>query len=236
MLPYLWGMGFSFFICGLIGLWVIGEARDFLSEGFDLHAPVIERQNAVPFDSIDQFPKDLVDMLLASEDEVFWQHSGFSIKAIFRAFWYNILGVFSDGSPSVQGGSTITQQLAKNLYLDPDRTLQRKQKELYLALQLERNYSKSEILELYLNTAYMGNGIWGLGQAARRYFGVDPADLFPWQSLMLVVTLRSPEHRNPLSGNPHIIALCENMMGQLGMNRMEEERLILSIKEHLECN
>jgi membrane peptidoglycan carboxypeptidase len=229
-------MGFSFMVCGLFGLWVIGEAQDFLSESFDLHLPIIERQNAVSFDSVDQFPKDLIDMLLVSEDEVFWQHPGFSIKAILRAFWSNIQGLFSDGSSSIQGGSTITQQLAKNLYLDPGRTLQRKQKELYLALQLERNYSKSMILELYLNTAYMGNGIWGMGQASRAYFGVDPIELSPWQSLMLVVTLRSPEHRNPMSGNFHIIFLCENMIDHMGMSPMEKGSIILAIKEFLECN
>lgn len=232
--PFIWGIVSSLILCSVGWAWVLWESKDFLSEDFNLHPPieVIQRSNA--YTPLDQFPAHLIEMVVASEDEAFFHHPGFSPKALIRAFWFNLLGRFSD-QPSIQGGSTLTQQLAKNLYLTHDRTMERKIKELYLAIQLERAFSKEMIMELYFNTAYMGSGVWGIEPAALRYFDTHAQDLEPWQALMLVVTIQSPEHRNPFSGNPFIIQLSLNILRQLCLNEVEKASMIRQVEEFLEC-
>ncbi len=128
--------------------------------------------------SLSQVPEELIWAVLAAEDEKFFRHSGLSLSGISRAAWVNLRG----GGVS-QGGSTLTQQLVKNLYLTSERTLSRKAREAVLATLLEARYTKEEILQAYLNEIYMGasNGIslMGMGAAARAYFGknVDELDL-----------------------------------------------------------
>ena len=102
---------------------------------------------------------------MAVEDARFYQHSGIDPRGILRAVWSNITnrGV-------AEGGSTITQQLAKNAYLSQEQTLKRKIQEVFLALQIERNYTKNEILELYLNQIYFGQGAYGVEAASQVYF------------------------------------------------------------------
>jgi penicillin-binding protein 1A len=99
----------------------------------------------------------------------------------------------------VQGGSTLTQQLAKNLFLTPERSLKRKVQELLLALQLEHRFTKDEILTLYLNRVYLGNGTWGVDAAARRYFGVPATHLSLYQSALIAGLLKAPSRYNPLN-------------------------------------
>jgi membrane peptidoglycan carboxypeptidase len=111
-----------------------------------------------------------VDAVLAIEDDRFYQHGALDIPSVFRAVVANLIA-----GEITQGGSTITQQLVKNVLIDaPQQTFARKFQEAALAIRLERRYSKDEILEMYLNEVYLGNGIYGLGTAARYYFG-EPA-------------------------------------------------------------
>ncbi|MBQ8604296.1 MAG: transglycosylase domain-containing protein [Oscillospiraceae bacterium] len=133
-----------------------------------------------------------VDRLVQSEDRRFYKHFGFDIISLSRAV---VANVFS-GSYS-QGGSTLTQQLAKNMYFSFDKQLERKVAELFVAFDLERMYSKEEILALYCTLAYFGQNCYGVKQAAAYYYGITPMQLDETQSQQLVETLKAPSVHNP---------------------------------------
>ena len=144
--------------------------------------------------TLDQLPRHMIDALLTREDQIFYEHKGFSIKAIARAFFGVLTG------RSLGGGSTITQQLAGTLYLDrSERTVTRKIKEIWWAIQLERRYSKDEILELYLNKMYFGGGTYGVNAASRFYFGHPATEITPAEAAILVVQLSNPAYYNPFN-------------------------------------
>jgi penicillin-binding protein 1B len=139
-------------------------------------------------------PKPFVQALIAIEDRSFFTHHGFDLRGLARA----VRSVFSD---KVQGGSTITQQLVKNFFLTPERTLRRKGTELVMAVLLELHYDKNEILETYLNEIYFGQdrdrAIHGIGLAAQHYFGKDVQQLGVADSALLVGMVRGPVHYDP---------------------------------------
>jgi penicillin-binding protein 1B len=141
-----------------------------------------------------EVPKEFLQALLAVEDRSFYKHHGFDPRALARA----ARSVFSD---RVQGGSTITQQLVKNFFLTPERTVQRKATELVMAVLLEIHYDKDEILETYLNEIYFGQdrdrAIHGIGLAAQFYFGKNVRQLSLAESAMLVGIIRGPTHYDP---------------------------------------
>ncbi len=150
-------------------------------------------ENRMPV-KIAQIPKDLQNAFIAVEDARFYEHSGIDPRGILRALWANISG----GGVS-EGGSTITQQLAKNAYLTQERTLKRKIQEMFLALQLEREYSKQEILEFYLNQIYFGQGAYGVEAAAKTYFGKDVSALSLNECAMLAGIPKSPNYYSPFN-------------------------------------
>ena len=127
--------------------------------------------------------------MVATEDRSFYKNSGINYGRFFLA----ILTLGRSG-----GGSTITQQLAKNAYLSQDQTVERKAKEFFLALEINKKYSKKEILTMYLNNAYFGNGVWGIEDASKKYFGVSASQLSLDQSAVLAGMLKGPEIYNPL--------------------------------------
>ncbi|NND55532.1 MAG: penicillin-binding protein, partial [Gammaproteobacteria bacterium] len=137
-------------------------------------------------------PVHLPAAVLAIEDEHFYRHVGFDPFAIVRALIAN-----RQAGRIVQGASTITQQVAKLLYLQPERTWQRKYRELALALSLEQRYSKDEILGLYLNNVYLGSGNYGVEAASRDYFGKSARDLNLSESAMLAGLLQAPSRYAP---------------------------------------
>ncbi len=139
-------------------------------------------------------PQTLVDAALAIEDRRFYEHGGADFWGILRAAIANLRA-----GDLVQGGSTITQQLAKNMFLTPERTAKRKVQEIMLAYGLERRLSKDEILEHYLNRAYLGSGAYGVDAAARRYFGVPVGDLTLTRSAMIAGLLKAPSRYSPLN-------------------------------------
>ena len=139
-----------------------------------------------------KLPQHLVDALITREDRIFFSHSGFSIKAVMRAVVGKLTGV------SLGGGSTLTQQIAGTLYCDrTDMSYTRKLKELWWAIQVERRYSKNEILELYLNKIYFGGGTYGVNAASKYYFGHDATEITPAEAAILVIQLSNPAFYNP---------------------------------------
>ncbi|MFN6991185.1 MAG: transglycosylase domain-containing protein [Fervidobacterium sp.] len=183
----------------------------------------------------DDIPTLVKDSIVASEDKRFYSHSGVDIKGIIRSL---VVILTTD---EIQGGSTITQQLARTLYLTQERSWKRKIKEALIALWLEQNYSKEEILEMYVNSVYLGNGIYGFPAAARYYFGKHLDELTPLDVGMLVSTLRSPEKANPLKDlNKEFTKTTLRKMKENGvinaqeyqtaLEQLDEERIV-GIKE-----
>lgn len=138
---------------------------------------------------LDAISENLQNAVVATEDRSFYKNSGINYGRFFLA----ILTLGRSG-----GGSTITQQLAKNAFLSQDQTVERKAKEFFLALEINKKYSKKEILTMYLNNAYFGNGVWGIEDASKKYFGVSASQLSLDQSAVLAGMLKGPEIYNPL--------------------------------------
>jgi penicillin-binding protein 1A len=150
----------------------------------DIYGPAVDLR---------KLPPHVPGAVIAVEDRRFYQHRGVDPRALLRAVMVNLRA-----GEIAQGGSTITQQVAKNLFLTPDRTLARKVKEALLALKLEQRFTKQEILALYLNRAYFGAGTYGIEAAAERYFGTPAKDLSVYQAAMLAGLLKAPSRYNPV--------------------------------------
>lgn len=148
-----------------------------------------EDRTWVKFDKISPW---MIKAILAAEDGDFYEHTGFKVTSIIRAV---LVDTFHMGKK--QGGSTITQQLARNLFLSNEKTLTRKVKELVLAMRMERIYSKDQLLEMYLNTIYMGHGTYGVDSAAKIYFGKQPDELNISEAAVLVGLVAAPEAYTP---------------------------------------
>ena len=148
--------------------------------------------------SLAVLPRHLIQAVLAREDPQFYSHRGFSVKAIIRATAGQILG------QNWGGGSTITQQVAGTLYTNRgERKVSRKIKELWWAIQMERRYTKNEILEIYLNYMYMGPGVYGVEAASKYFFGHSASEITLAEAAVLVIQLSSPSRYNPLD-NPNV--------------------------------
>jgi monofunctional glycosyltransferase len=150
----------------------------------------------VPLGSISPY---LAQAVVIAEDDKFWTHGGFDFEAIKTALKKDI-----QQKSYRYGGSTITQQLAKNLFLSPSRNPVRKLREFVLTWRLERTLTKKRILELYLNVVEWGNGIFGAEAAARHYYGKPASDLSPEEAARLAVVLPSPRRYNPVGGTEFI--------------------------------
>ncbi len=143
---------------------------------------------------IDHIPNDLQNALVAVEDHRFYSHHGVDVFGVGRALVKNIIK-----GRVVEGGSTITQQLVKNMLLSNEKTMSRKLKEGMLALEFEQKYSKKQILEMYFNYVYFGNGAWGVQQAARLYFDKNVSDLSLAECAVLAGIPKSPNNFNPFA-------------------------------------
>lgn len=153
---------------------------------------VQEIQNRDDYISLNEISSDYIEALLESEDSVFYQHHGFNPISTLQALMTNISeGYFAEG------GSTITQQLAKNLYFDFEKKIERKVAELFMAWEIENALEKDEILEVYLNVIYYGENCYGIEEASQHYYGVSAMDLNDEQIEALVVTVKSPNNYNP---------------------------------------
>lgn len=149
-----------------------------------------ERRNPIAFSEI---PGALINALIATEDRNFYRHSGVDLKGVLRAVIRDILA-----GEYVEGASTITQQLSKTLFLSPQKRIIRKIKEALLSIQIERRYTKNEILSLYLNQVYFGSGAYGVSAAAQTFFGKSANQLTLAECALIVATLKAPSRFSPL--------------------------------------
>lgn len=172
----------------------------------DPHAPPL-RQRWI---GIERLPQAVLRAVVLAEDARFWQHGGVDVEALRRAFQRNL-----DAGDLVQGGSTISQQTAKNLFLRPARDPLRKWHELVLTLAMERRLSKRRILEIYLNIAEFGPGVYGVDAAARRYWDVPAYLLDRRQAVELAATLPDPKDANPATRTPAWERRVERIEGHL---------------------
>ncbi|MBS0562417.1 MAG: PBP1A family penicillin-binding protein [Proteobacteria bacterium] len=159
---------------------------------------------------LSDMPAYLPEAAVAVEDRRFWQHPGIDPVGLARAVWVDLTA-----GRVVQGGSTITQQVAKTLFLSNARTLRRKAQELMLTLWLERHFTKKQILEIWLNRVYLGSGAWGVDAAARIYFGVSARRVTLWQAAMLAGLPRAPSRFNPRANPEAAVARTKQVLGAM---------------------
>ena len=155
--------------------------------------------------------KNLQRAVLVAEDSAFWDHEGVDLEQIRQSLQINM-----ERGAAVRGASTITQQLAKNLYLSPSRDPLRKLRELIIARRMEAALPKARILELYLNVIEWGDGIWGAEAAARTYFGVPAAGLSRAQAAMLAGAIINPRVLNPARPNARLLRRQRLILGRMG--------------------
>ena len=172
------------------------------SKVYDINGKIIiefyqENRNPVPLFKI---PSNLINATIAIEDSDFYKHKGISLRGIIRAQWENFknLILLSSKDNKPQGGSTITQQLAINTFLTREISLNRKLKDMLLALQIERSFTKDEILEMYLNEIYFGHGAYGVQSAAKMYFNKNVQDLNLAECALLAGIPRGPSYYSPI--------------------------------------
>ena len=169
--------------------------RSLTSEAYDTDGKVISVMRGEVdsyYLSFDEIPLDATEAIVSIEDKKFYHHPGYDLKAIVRAAYAMVRN-----RKITQGGSTITQQLARTIFLTNDRTWQRKVEEIYIAVELEKKYSKQQILEFYLNNIYFGNGYYGIQAAAQGYFRKDVAELSTSQVAFLCGLPNNPTLYNP---------------------------------------
>mgnify|MGYP001066152563 CR=1 FL=1 len=190
-------------VCVCSGLAVVGKGYEAYQEAVDeisLEDKVAAIRGKDSFTEYEELPQIYVQAVMAVEDKRFLRHMGVDPIAICRAVRNDILaGSF------VEGGSTITQQLAKNLYFGQDKDLTRKVAEVLVAMDLERNYSKEEIFELYVNAIYFGDGYYDVASASQGYFGKEPEDMSDYECTLLAGIPNAPSVYAP-TRNPELAA------------------------------
>ena len=190
----------------------------------DLQTKVETIRNDKDFVKFDELPSDYVTAVIDVEDHRFYDHNGIDIISIFRALINDI-----KAREVVEGGSTITQQLSKNMYFSQKQELVRKIAELFVTFDLEKNYSKKYIFELYVNTSYFGDGYYGIGQAAKGYLNKKPKDMTLLESTLLAGIPNAPSVYAPTK-NPDLAVqrqkqVIQKMVKRGGLTESEAEKL-----------
>ena len=173
-----------------------------IQDGYELYAQALEEcpvqemaeriESKPDYTLVDELPQIYLDAVISVEDHRFYSHPGVDLLAIGRAA-FNDLRTLS----FAEGGSTITQQLAKNLYFSQEKQLTRKIAEVFVALDLEKSYSKDEIFELYVNSIYFGDGYYGIGSASLGYFELEPSKMNDYESTLLAGVPNAPSRYAP---------------------------------------
>ena len=179
----------------LAGFTVAGKGYELYRDAVEatsLEDKVAEIRNKEGYTKLEELPQVYLNAVVSVEDHRFYRHFGLDPIAIGRAVVHDI-----QAGRYVEGGSTITQQLAKNLYFTQEKELTRKAAEVFVALELEKNYTKDEILELYVNSIYFGDGYYTAGDASRGYFGKGPEQMNEYESTLLAGIPNAPGRYAP---------------------------------------
>lgn len=176
-----------------------------------LEEKVAEIRRQENFTSLEEMPETYVQAVVSVEDHRFYDHFGLDLIAIGRAVVNDI-----KAGRYVEGGSTITQQLAKNLYFSQEKTMSRKAAEVFLALEIEQKYTKDEILELYVNSIYFGDGYYSVGEASEGYFGKPASEMNDYECTLLAGVPNAPSKYAPSKN----LALAEKRQQKV-ISRME---------------
>src|SRR5436190_7766053 len=176
---------------------------------------------------LEEFPDHLIKATLATEDRRFYDHFGIDIPGLFRAMTAN-----ARAGGVVQGGSSISQQLAKNLFLSNERTIERKVKEAFLALWLETRLSKNEILKLYLDRAYLGGGTFGVDAAAQYYFNKSARDVNLAEAAMLAGLFKAPSRYAPHVNLPAARARANEVLSNMVQAGFMTEGQVVGARRH----
>ncbi len=192
---------FTICLCAVLALVYMGwRMYTQALEAMPLDQKVKQVQSQESYTSFEELPETYVDAVIAAEDHRFYEHNGVDVIALGRALVNDIKSM-----SFVEGGSTITQQLAKNLYFTQEKELTRKIAEVFMAFHLEANYSKKELLELYVNSIYFGNGCYDVASATRSYFGIEPSQMDENQCTLLAGIPNAPSVYD-LTQNPDLAA------------------------------
>ena len=185
------------YVCGITMALCLAAGGAVAHEGYVMYRNAIEAQpldelveeirDRDTYTTFDELPSTYVDAVISVEDHRFYSHFGLDPSAICRALVNDLRA-----GRYVEGGSTITQQLAKNLYFTQEKELTRKAAEVFMAFELERNYSKEEILELYVNSIYFGDGYYDVSSASEGYFGKTPEELNDYEATLLAGVPNAP--------------------------------------------
>lgn len=209
-----WAAAMTTTIVLCTGFAVAGQGYEMYRTAVDelsLEDKVSVIQSQSNYTKLEELPQTYIDAVVSVEDHRFYSHFGLDFIAIGRAIVNDI-----KAGRYVEGGSTITQQLAKNLHFSQEKRMTRKAAEVFAALELERKYSKDEILELYVNSIYFGDGYYNIGQASEGYFGKAPSEMTEYESTLLAGVPNAPGKYAP-SKNPQ---LAERRQQQV-LRRME---------------
>ncbi len=177
--------------------------------------------------SIDRIPVFLQKAVVAVEDSRFYEHGGIDVRGIARAVVKDVVK-----GRMAEGGSTITQQLVKNKFLSGEKTIDRKIEEARLALEFEKKYTKSQILEMYFNEIYYGNGAWGIAQAARLYFDKNPEELTDGECALLAGVQKAPGRYNPLGKSADVVKRRDVVLKRMVELKMITRRQQQALRDH----
>ena len=211
-----------------IGLLVVGNGYDMYKDAIS-KMPLTEKVETIKekenYTKIEELPEIYIKAVISVEDHRFYKHFGIDVISIGRAFVNDIKKM-----KFVEGGSTITQQLAKNIYFTQDKKIVRKVAEIFMAFSIESNYNKDEILELYLNTSYFGNGFYSVKSASLGYFNKLPKDMNDSESIMLAGIPNAPSLYNPIQNKNLAIERQRQVINKMikygNLDKVEAEKII----------
>lgn len=173
-----------------IGFLIIGNGHDMYKQAIE-QMPLEEKVRNIRekeyYTKIEEVPQTYINAVISVEDHRFYKHKGIDIIAISRAFINDIKAM-----QFVEGGSTITQQLSKNIYFTQEKKITRKIAEVFMSFEIEKNYEKDEILELYINTSYYGDGYYTIKEACRGYFNKEPSEMTDYEAILLAGIPNAP--------------------------------------------